>query len=98
MTQEAAELLTKTLSLPASERADLAGSLIESLDDTQDEWLKRPGTKAPAAWPTRTPAATSRFRSKRLVAASCPLWNERSRILLIRPPSKKPTRPDKSEA
>jgi hypothetical protein len=37
MTQEAAELLKKALSLPASERADLAGSLIESLDDTQDE-------------------------------------------------------------
>lgn len=37
MTQEAAELLKKALSLPASERADLAGSLIESLDETQDE-------------------------------------------------------------
>jgi putative addiction module component (TIGR02574 family) len=37
MTQEAAELLKKALSLPVSERADLAGSLIESLDDTQDE-------------------------------------------------------------
>jgi putative addiction module component (TIGR02574 family) len=43
MTQEAAELLKKALSLPASERADLAGSLIESLDDTQDEWVE-------AAW------------------------------------------------
>jgi putative addiction module component (TIGR02574 family) len=37
MTREAAELLKKALSLPVSERADLAGSLIESLDDTQDE-------------------------------------------------------------
>ncbi len=37
MTQEAAELLKKALSLPVAERADLAGSLIESLDDTQDE-------------------------------------------------------------
>lgn len=36
MTQEAAELLKKALSLPVSERADLAGSLIESLDETQD--------------------------------------------------------------
>jgi len=43
MTQEAAELLKKALSLPVSERADLAGSLIESLDDTQDE-------SAGAAW------------------------------------------------
>jgi len=36
MTQEAAELLKKALSLPVSERADLAGSLIESLDETHD--------------------------------------------------------------
>jgi putative addiction module component (TIGR02574 family) len=43
MTQEAAELLKKALSLPVSERADLAGSLIESLDDTRDESVE-------AAW------------------------------------------------
>jgi putative addiction module component (TIGR02574 family) len=43
MTQEAAELLKKALPLPVSERADLAGSLIESLDDTQDESVE-------AAW------------------------------------------------
>ncbi len=43
MTQEAAELLKKALSLPVSERADLAGSLIESLDETQDEAVE-------AAW------------------------------------------------
>ncbi len=36
MTQEAAELLKKALSLPVAERADLAGSLIESLDETHD--------------------------------------------------------------
>jgi putative addiction module component (TIGR02574 family) len=36
MTQEAAELLKKALSLPVSERADLADSLIESLDETHD--------------------------------------------------------------
>lgn len=36
MTREAAELLKKALSLPVTERADLAGSLIESLDETQD--------------------------------------------------------------
>ena len=29
--------MKKALSLPVSERADLAGSLIESLDETQDE-------------------------------------------------------------
>jgi putative addiction module component (TIGR02574 family) len=37
MTQEAADLLKKALALPVSERADLAGSLIESLDDARDE-------------------------------------------------------------
>jgi putative addiction module component (TIGR02574 family) len=37
MTQEAADLLKKALSLRVSERADLAGSLVESLDETQDE-------------------------------------------------------------
>jgi putative addiction module component (TIGR02574 family) len=37
MTQEAADLLKKALSLPVSERADLARSLIESLHNTQDE-------------------------------------------------------------
>jgi len=36
MTQEAAELLKKALALPASERANLVGSLLERLDDTQD--------------------------------------------------------------
>jgi putative addiction module component (TIGR02574 family) len=43
MTQEAADLLKKALALLVSERADLAGSLIESLDDTQDESVQ-------AAW------------------------------------------------
>jgi putative addiction module component (TIGR02574 family) len=37
MTQEAQELLKKALALPDKERADLAGSLIESLDNTVDE-------------------------------------------------------------
>lgn len=36
MTQEAAELLKKALALPASEHADLVGSLLESLDDMRD--------------------------------------------------------------
>ena len=43
MTEEDSDLLKKALSLPVSERADLAGSLIESLDDTQDESVE-------AAW------------------------------------------------
>ena len=35
--QEAQELLKKALALPDKERADLAGSLIDSLDDSVDE-------------------------------------------------------------
>jgi putative addiction module component (TIGR02574 family) len=37
MTREATELLKKALTLPVEERADLAGSLIESLDNAEDE-------------------------------------------------------------
>ncbi len=37
MTQQASELLQKALSLFEEERAELAGSLIESLDATVDE-------------------------------------------------------------
>jgi putative addiction module component (TIGR02574 family) len=43
MTQQASELLQKALSLSEEERAELAGSLIESLDRTADE-------AAEAAW------------------------------------------------
>lgn len=43
MTQEAQDLLRKALSLPESERAELAGSLIASLDSTID-------SDADAAW------------------------------------------------
>src|SRR5207245_4193889 len=35
MNREATELLKKALSLPVAERADLAGSLIESLDNAE---------------------------------------------------------------
>jgi putative addiction module component (TIGR02574 family) len=43
VTQEADELLKKALTLPANERANLAGSLIDSLEETdetsaQDAW------------------------------------------------------------
>lgn len=37
MTQDAHELLLKALTLPENERAELAGSLIASLDTTVDE-------------------------------------------------------------
>jgi putative addiction module component (TIGR02574 family) len=37
MSRESAELLKKALSLPVKDRADLAGSLIESLDGAEDD-------------------------------------------------------------
>ncbi len=37
MMEEAQELLKKALALPDKERADLAGTLIESLDDAVDD-------------------------------------------------------------
>lgn len=43
MTTESAELLKKALNLSAAERAELADSLIESLDQGEDE-------SAEAAW------------------------------------------------
>lgn len=43
MTRESAELLKKALALPEEERAALAGSLMDSLDDVVDE-------SAEAAW------------------------------------------------
>jgi putative addiction module component (TIGR02574 family) len=43
MTRAATELLRKALTLTLKERAELAGSLIESLDSTEDEAME-------AAW------------------------------------------------
>jgi len=43
MADEATELLKRAMTLPVAERAELAGSLIESLDEAADESVK-------AAW------------------------------------------------
>jgi putative addiction module component (TIGR02574 family) len=43
MSQESSDLLKKALTLPVAERAELAGSLIESLDEAEDESVQ-------AAW------------------------------------------------
>jgi putative addiction module component (TIGR02574 family) len=43
MSRERADLLKQALTLPVAERAELAGSLIESLDSTKDKSVK-------AAW------------------------------------------------
>jgi putative addiction module component (TIGR02574 family) len=45
MTQETAEILKKALTLSVEERAEIAGSLLESLDDTHEDPLS-----VEAAW------------------------------------------------
>jgi hypothetical protein len=54
MMQEAQELLKKALALSEKERADLASTLIESLDDTVDE-------NAEAAWQEGSSVASKKF-------------------------------------
>jgi putative addiction module component (TIGR02574 family) len=94
MTKEAAELLKKALSLPVSERADLAGSLIESLDDTQDESVE-------AAWDEEAARRMAEIDSGAVKPIS--LEEARRRLLsalewalapspFIRPRSRKPSR------
>jgi putative addiction module component (TIGR02574 family) len=77
MTQEAQELLKKALALPDKERADLAGSLIESLDTTIDE-------NAEAAWQEEILRRFEEVRSGRAKTIS---WNDvrqKGRALLHR--------------
>ena len=77
MTQEAAELLKKALSLPVSERADLAGSFIESLEETHDASVE-------AAWDEEVqrrmadidPAKSRQSLWKKPAVASPLPWNE----------------------
>jgi hypothetical protein len=61
--KQASELLQKALSLSEEERAELAGSLIESLDATVDE-------AAEAAWIRRFPAASRIWTP---VSEDCPM-------------------------
>ena len=66
MMQEAQELLKKALALPDKERADLAGSLIDSLDDTVDE-------NAEAAWQEEIVRRLEEVRSGKVKTIS---WND----------------------
>jgi putative addiction module component (TIGR02574 family) len=66
MTQETQELLKKALAPPEKERADLAGNLIESLDQTVDE-------NAEATWQKETLRRLEEVRSGKVTTAP---WNE----------------------
>jgi putative addiction module component (TIGR02574 family) len=75
MMQEAQELLKKALALPDKERADLAGSLIESLDDTVDE-------NAEAAWQEEIVRRLEDVQSGRVKATSWDDVRKKGRTLL----------------
>jgi putative addiction module component (TIGR02574 family) len=66
MMQEAQELLKKALALPNKERAELAGSLIDSLDDSVDE-------NAEAAWQEEIVRRLEEVRSGKVKTIS---WDE----------------------
>jgi hypothetical protein len=61
MTEQATLLLQKALSLSPEERADLASSLIDSLDPIAEEGVAKPGIKRlPDAFLILTPGGQNR--------------------------------------
>jgi putative addiction module component (TIGR02574 family) len=75
MMQEAQELLKKALALPEKERADLAGSLINSLDETVDE-------NAEAAWQEEIARRLEEVRSGKVKTTSWDEVRQKGRTLL----------------
>jgi putative addiction module component (TIGR02574 family) len=75
MTQEAQELLKKALALPDKERADLAGSLIESLDSAVDE-------DAEAAWQEEIARRLEEVRSGKVKTIAWDNVRQKGRTLL----------------
>jgi putative addiction module component (TIGR02574 family) len=75
MMQEAQELLKKALALPEREHADLAGSLIESLDQTVDE-------NAEAAWQEEIARRLEEVRSGKAKTTSWDNVRQKGRALL----------------
>jgi len=73
--QEAEELLKKALALPEKERADLAGSLINSLDETVDE-------NAEAAWQEEVGRRLEELRSGKVKTRSWDEVRQKGRTLL----------------
>jgi putative addiction module component (TIGR02574 family) len=75
MTQEAHELLQKALALPESERAELAGSLISSLDTTVDPDVD-------AAWQNEVAHRLEEVQSGKVKTVSWEEVRQKGRILL----------------
>ncbi len=74
MTHETRELLAKALALPESERADLAGNLIASLDATVDP-------DADAAWQEEIARRSRELRSGKVATVS---WEDVQKKALAR--------------
>jgi len=75
MMQDAQELLKKALALPDKERADLAGSLIDSLDDTVNE-------NAEAAWQEEIGRRLEDVQSGKVTTTSWDEVRQKGRTLL----------------
>jgi len=75
MMQDAQELLKKALALPDKERADLAGSLIDSLDDTVNE-------NAEAAWQEEMVRRLEDVQSAKVTTTSWDEVRQKGRTLL----------------
>jgi putative addiction module component (TIGR02574 family) len=78
MTHEAAELLRKALALSENERADLASTLIDSLDTTVDENVE-------AAWQDEIRRRMEDLRSGKVTAVPWDDVREKARSLLHGP-------------
>ena len=75
MTQEATELLKRALALPEKERADLAGSLLDSLDATVDE-------NVDAAWQEEIARRMEEVKSGKVKTISWTEVQKKGRALL----------------
>ena len=75
MMQEAQKLLKQALAVPEKERADLAGNLIESLDQTVDE-------NAEAAWQEEIARRLEEVRSGKAQRTSWDNVRQKGRALL----------------
>ena len=75
MMQDAQELLKKALALPDKERADLAGSLIDSFDDAVVE-------NAEAAWQEEMVRCLEDVQSAKVTTTSWDEFRQKGRTLL----------------
>jgi putative addiction module component (TIGR02574 family) len=75
MSQEAAELLKRALALPADERADMASTLMDTLDAAVDENVE-------AAWQEEIGRRMEELRSGKVSTIPWDDVREKARILL----------------